>query len=76
MLNKHKKMIPLITCEFSLSQHVCELVFGVDVFDLDFGVLSTSFQQIDGGGLARDLCHGQQRVSPFYHISQLAYSED
>ena len=39
-------------------------------------LLSSSFQQIAGGGLARDLCHGQQRVSPFYHISQLAYSED
>ena len=39
-------------------------------------VLSTSFQQIAGGGLARDLCHGTQRVSPFCHISQLAYSED
>ena len=40
-------------------------------------VLSTSFQQkACGGALARDLCHGQQRVSPFYHISQLAYSED
>ena len=40
-------------------------------------VLSASFQQIAGGGaLARDLCHGQQRVSPFYRISHLAYSED
>ena len=38
--------------------------------------MSTRFQQIGGGGLARDLCHGQQRVSPFYHTSQLAYSED
>ena len=38
MLNKHKKMIPFITCEIPLCQDVCELVFGVDVFDLDFGV--------------------------------------
>ena len=26
--------------------------------------------------LARDVCHGKQRVSQFYHISQLAYPED
>ena len=38
-------------------------------------VLRTSFQQIAcGGALARDPCHGQQRVSPFYHISQLSHS--
>ena len=40
-------------------------------------LLSACFQRIGGGGgLARDLCHGEQRVTPFYHISQLAYSED
>ena len=33
-----QKMIPFITCEISLCQYVCELVFGVNVFDLDFGV--------------------------------------
>ena len=33
-----QKMIPFIMREISLGQHVCELVFGVDVFDLDFGV--------------------------------------
>ena len=27
-------MIPFITCEISLGQHVCELVFGVNVFVL------------------------------------------
>ena len=31
-------MVPLITCEISLCQYVCELVFGVNVFDLEFGV--------------------------------------
>ena len=30
-----QKMIPFITCEISLCQYVCELVFGVNVFDLD-----------------------------------------
>ena len=29
-----QKMIPFITCKISLGQYVCELVFGVDVFDL------------------------------------------
>ena len=32
-----QKMSPFITCEISLCQYVCELVFGVNVFDLDFG---------------------------------------
>ena len=32
-----QKMIPLVTCEISLCQYVCELVFGVNVFDLDLG---------------------------------------
>ena len=30
------KMIPLVTCEISFGQYVCELVFGVDVLDLEF----------------------------------------
>ena len=39
-----QKMIPFTTCEISLSPHVCELVFGVDVFDLDFGVQIDSIE--------------------------------
>ena len=31
-----QKMIPFVTCEISLGQYVCELVFGVDALDLDF----------------------------------------
>ena len=45
MLNKQKKMIPFVTCEVSLCQHVCELVLGVNVFDLDFGVQIDSIKQ-------------------------------
>ena len=37
-IEQTQKMVPLITCEISLCQHVCELVFGVNVTDLDFGV--------------------------------------
>ena len=37
-LNKHKKMIPFITCEISICQYVCELVLGVNEFDLNLGV--------------------------------------
>ena len=33
-----QKMIPFIMCSISLCQYVCELVFGVNVFDLDLGV--------------------------------------
>ena len=32
-----QKMIPFITCEIALCQYVCDLVFGINVFDLDFG---------------------------------------
>ena len=35
-IKQAQQMIPLITCEISLGQYVCELVFGVNVFDLDF----------------------------------------
>ena len=44
-MNKHKKMIPFITCEISLCQNVCELVLGVNVFDLDFVVQIDSITQ-------------------------------
>ena len=39
------EMIPLITCEISLGQYVCELVFGVIIFDLDFWVQIDSMKQ-------------------------------
>ena len=37
-IEQMKKIVPLIMCEISCSQHICELVFGVNVTDLDFGV--------------------------------------
>ena len=40
-----QKMVPLITCEISLCQHVCELILGVSVFDLDLGVQIDSIKQ-------------------------------
>ena len=40
-----QKMVPLITCEISLCQYVCELVFGVDVFDLDLRIQIDSIKQ-------------------------------
>ena len=36
-ISQMKKIVPPITCEIPLSQHVCELVLGVNVTDLDFG---------------------------------------
>ena len=35
-IEQMKKIVPLITCESPVSQHVCELVFGVNVTDLYF----------------------------------------
>ena len=40
-----QKMIPFITCEISLCQYVCELVLGVNVFDLDIGIQIDSIKQ-------------------------------
>ena len=40
-----QKMIPFITCEISLCQYVCELVFGGNLFDLDLGVQIDSVKQ-------------------------------
>ena len=40
-----QKMIPFITCEISLCQYACELVFGVDELDLDFWVQIDSIEQ-------------------------------
>ena len=33
-----EKMVPLITCEDPFSQHVSELFFGVNIFDLNLGI--------------------------------------
>ena len=40
-----QNMIPFTTCEISLCQHVCELVLGVNVFDLDFWIQIDSTKQ-------------------------------
>ena len=39
IVEQTQKMTPLITCEISLWQHVCELVFGVNVLNLNVGRL-------------------------------------
>ena len=44
-IEQAQQMIPLITCEFSLAQYVCELVFGVHVLDLFFWVQVNSIEQ-------------------------------
>ena len=40
-----QQMIPLITCEITVCQYVCELVFGVNEFDLNLGVQIDSIKQ-------------------------------
>ena len=44
-IKQGQQMIPFITCEIPLCQDVCELVFGVDVFDLDLWVKINSIKQ-------------------------------
>ena len=45
MLNKHKKMISLVSRETPFGQSVSELVYGVNIFDLDFGFQIDSVKQ-------------------------------
>ena len=40
-----QKIFPLITCIITLCQFVCNLVLGVNVFDLDLGVQIDSTKQ-------------------------------
>ena len=52
-----KKTIPLITCEASFGYHVCELFFGVNIFDLDLGSrLILSNNQSKATLWVRDTC--------------------
>ena len=44
-IEQMKKIVPLITCEFSLGQNVCERMFGVLVTDWDLGVLINPVKQ-------------------------------
>ena len=44
MKKQARKMIPFITCEISLGQYDCELLFGSNVFDLDLGVQIDSIE--------------------------------
>ena len=36
-IEQMEKIVPPITCEIALCQYVCELVSGVNIFDLDLG---------------------------------------
>ena len=69
-VNQTQKMIPFITCEISLGQYVCEFVFVVNVFDLDFGVQINSIKQpIKSNSVPGNMSHC--RASPFYgHLDQ------
>ena len=44
-VTQKEKIVPLITCEISLCQHVCELVFGVDILGLNLWIQIDSVKQ-------------------------------
>ena len=44
-IEQKKKIIPVITREIPFDQNVCELVFGVNIFDLDLGFQVDSVKQ-------------------------------
>ena len=45
VVQQSKKMIQFITCKTTFGQRVCELVLGVNKFDLDLGVQVNSVKQ-------------------------------
>ena len=58
-----QKMIPIITCEISLCQYVCELVLVVNVFDVDLAVQIDSYQTTN-----------QEQLCGFWkHVSLLGF---
>ena len=44
-IEQGQQMIPFITCDIPFCQNVCQLVLGVDVFDLDLRVKINSIEQ-------------------------------
>ena len=44
-IKQGQQMIPFITCEIPFCQDVCELILGVNVFDLDFWVKISPIKQ-------------------------------
>ena len=44
-VEQKKKMVSLITREITSGQRICELVLGVNIFDLNFGVQIDSIKQ-------------------------------
>ena len=44
-INQGQQMIPFIACEIPLCQDVCNLVLGVDVFDLNLKIKIYSIEQ-------------------------------
>ena len=52
-----KKIAPLITCEIAFGQHVCELVFGVDVPNLNLGIWDNPIKKTNPEQLCGFLTH-------------------
>ena len=76
-----QKMIPFITCEIHHCQDFCELVFGVNVFDLDLAIQIDSIKKsiksnsVGSGNMShrRAFClydHLDNCFSVFKHIQQ------
>ena len=40
-----KKIVPFVTCEIAFGQNLCDLMFGVEVPDLNFRILLNPFKQ-------------------------------
>ena len=65
-VDQTQKMIPFMTCEISLCQYVCELVLGVNAFDLDLGVRIDSVKQPIKSNSVRSGNMSHCRASPLY----------
>ena len=78
-VNQTQEMIPFVTCEISLGQCVCELVFGVNIFDLDLGVQIDSIEQpikskaVGSGNMSHcgTPCHYNHLDHCFRHLANI-----
>ena len=66
-IKQGQQMIPFITCEIPLCQDICELVFGVDVFDLDLRIKINSIEQPINSNSVSSGNMSHRRTSAFYY---------
>ena len=65
-----------IDCAWIASRQTTGFPFYHDLFHLQRWSSCCHERNVFGRHLARDLCHSKQRVSPYYHVSQLLHEKN